>query len=295
MKANLLNLRRLTLAALLLATNIIFINLSSLFIPSGLPFCRLGLGPSIVMFASIATGPFYGALVGGLGDILAILLRGDAGNINPFITLVYALLGIFPYFFYRISIRYRKVLANPVVLMAFAFLLALAFCLVIYLGGIVPEDIPLWIKPTLVIVLSLLYIVGALLLIFLYKAHKNRFFLPVLSTVLASETLYMVIAKSIAFYFFYAYLGSSPIGYGYLLFSLLLVAPFDVVLATFLLPILLRLKGKMEGNEKKETEQDIEDLLEEEPEKKSFPWGWTIFFALTVLAMVACLIVIFAL
>ncbi|MCQ2793156.1 MAG: ECF transporter S component [Bacilli bacterium] len=95
---------KICLAGLVLALVIIFTRFLSIQNIPVLPFVRISLGPALIIFASIALGPIFGGIVGGASDILGILLIPNAlgYSINPWFTLIYTLLGILPWCFFKI-------------------------------------------------------------------------------------------------------------------------------------------------------------------------------------------------
>lgn len=85
---------RICLTALLLAIQIIATRFVGVYVT---PYVRLSIGVSVTIFSSLLLGPISGALIGGCGDILGIVLYNASGvAINPFITITYALMGATP-------------------------------------------------------------------------------------------------------------------------------------------------------------------------------------------------------
>ncbi|MDR0934862.1 MAG: ECF transporter S component [Erysipelotrichaceae bacterium] len=74
------------------------------------PFVRVSFGgPAIIIFASLFLGPFYGALVGALSDILGYFVFDMSGfPYTPWITLTYVLLGFLPYFIFLLVKKIRN-------------------------------------------------------------------------------------------------------------------------------------------------------------------------------------------
>ncbi len=74
-------------------------------------FLAINIGSSIrisfenlpVIFASVALGPLWGLLTGVIADLLGSVLRGY--DINPFITLIQAMMGFLPGFLIRFAFR----------------------------------------------------------------------------------------------------------------------------------------------------------------------------------------------
>ena len=90
---------KICFSGLLLALIIIFTRFLSLQNIPVLPFVRISFGPGLIIFASLFLGPIYGGAIGGLSDILGIVLVPSAlgYGINPWFTLVYTLLGVLPW------------------------------------------------------------------------------------------------------------------------------------------------------------------------------------------------------
>lgn len=305
MKKELFGLRRLTLAAFLLVFDIIFTNISSLFILQGLSFVRFGLGPATVILASVLCGPVFGAVVGAGGDILAILLRGGAGAINPFITIVYGLLGVLPYFLLRFTSRFRASTKKPYAIwIGFVLLLGVciyAICAPGFLDECIASEALVWLRPFLAVASVVLSAFALYILHKMERAFQKEILenggIPspyqVAFVCLFVEIVLMVFLKSFAFYFFYAYLsGGSPIPYQYIILSLLLLAPLDVLLNTYVVSLLIKSYRKMEPEKEEGKKEEGEEELPPSLRQK-FPWGWLTFFVVVGLAIIACLIVIF--
>lgn len=86
-----------------------------------IPFVRISPGgPAIIIFSSILLGPWYGLLVGAASDILGFVLF-DASSLGffPTITLIYAVLGLVPYFLFSIFKKIRDNKISLVFIIAF--------------------------------------------------------------------------------------------------------------------------------------------------------------------------------
>lgn len=92
--------KKVAIAGILLSLNIILNRLVGLAQVGPLfSWARIAPGTSIVLFASILLGPFYGAVVGVAGDALGWLILGQwTGTFNFFLSIYYAIVGIAPYF-----------------------------------------------------------------------------------------------------------------------------------------------------------------------------------------------------
>lgn len=109
------HVQKITLSGVFLALIIIFTRFLALQYIPFLPFIRISIGPALIIFSSILLGPLYGGVLGGLSDLLGILLVPNPQGfaINPFIILLYTLLGIVPYFLYHLikKVKSQKKLA----------------------------------------------------------------------------------------------------------------------------------------------------------------------------------------
>ena len=92
-------LYKISYSALFIALGIIlsrFISVPALF---GLPFLKVSLANSVIMFSSFYLGPFFGFLVGTLVDTLGAVLF-PTGPYNPLFTIAASLTGLMPYLCY---------------------------------------------------------------------------------------------------------------------------------------------------------------------------------------------------
>ena len=152
--------RKMVLAGLLLALTVVFTRFLSIQYIPGIPFTRISLGPCLIIFASLLLGPIYGGVVGGLSDILGILIVPNAQgfSINPLITLCYTLLGIAPYFVYKLILLIKSKKLEYIVLIC----VFVAFLVVI--TWIVYTDLELWVKLLITIGSSVISIAIACLI-----------------------------------------------------------------------------------------------------------------------------------
>lgn len=120
--------RDITVSALLLALTIICTRLLSIQDIPIIPFVRISIGPALIIFTSIFIGPVYGLVVGAASDILGIVMFPNALGypINPFFTAVYGLLGLLPYFIFKLAKTINKKSIN------FAIITAILGCLCIF-------------------------------------------------------------------------------------------------------------------------------------------------------------------
>lgn len=106
--------QKIALAGLLTALACILNKVLAINYISAVPFVRVSFGgPAVIIFSSLLLGPLFGALVGGLSDILGYLVLDMSGfPYTPWITLTYVLLGALPYLvFYLVKkIKNQKVM-----------------------------------------------------------------------------------------------------------------------------------------------------------------------------------------
>lgn len=87
---------KIILASLFIALVIVFskfIPISNIF---GLPFLRISLGPTLIIFASLLLGPIYGSMVGVLSDLVGFLFDSTGYSYNPLFSLTYLMYGLIP-------------------------------------------------------------------------------------------------------------------------------------------------------------------------------------------------------
>lgn len=77
---------------------------------AAVPFVRISFGgPAVIIFASILLGPLFGALVGGLSDVLGYLVFDmSAFPYAPWITLTYILLGFLAYYVFYVAKKIKN-------------------------------------------------------------------------------------------------------------------------------------------------------------------------------------------
>lgn len=326
------SVQKITFAAMFLVFNIIAINISAYISIPGFSFVRPSLSPAIVMFSSLFLGPFYGALIGAGGDALAILMRAQVGSFNPLITVLYGLLGVLPWALEKLTKNFRTGLKKPYAFYVAAALL-LSLLAVLFYGTTILDSsfggAAFWAKPT-ILSLSIVLTIGCFVaLYFLDRKYQKQILdyadLPSPNEVafisLFSEIALMVLLKGLAFYVYFRFLSNNsfPLEYGFVASTLTMMAPFDILLNTFVVTFLLLLSKKLMRaygvpspiqdtvNEVKEVRKmkknkEEEKLLEVDESKLSSEdraelhtkpsIGWIIFFAFLVAAMVACVIVI---
>ncbi|MBR4274955.1 MAG: ECF transporter S component [Bacilli bacterium] len=237
-------IRNITSAAILTALSIISTMVFKLIPMGDLVFLRFSLTPSLIMFASLALGPFYGAVVGVAADFIPAMVF-PTGAYNFFITIVYGILGVLPWVFEKITRKFRASLKPPfAVFIAMGVILAgLAAVLFLtdFIGGQVFKGE--YVLVTKFIILGIMVLVGVACCISVTLTNK-RFERNVLEYVdipspnetalisLLCEVLAMTVLKSLAFFLFYFLFGNgySP-SFEYFFMMLFLGLPANVTIS----------------------------------------------------------------
>lgn len=250
MRARLSPTFKICLSAMLLVLDIVATHVIRTPAIPAFPFLRLSLGPALIIFTSLFLGPFYGGVVGAMGDLLGILLfQGIEGQINPLITIVYALLGIVPGLLVKLTKKVRKPLSKPYALfVSMGGLLVLLTALFYwipssrdyFLSGF--GDTASWAMPLILGLTALFDVLGAIGLVFSNRYFQKRGIDETLPSPyeiayisLICEIVLMVLLKPLAFYAFYNWMASDPfpIDYSVLLATMLVFSSLDIVLNSF--------------------------------------------------------------
>lgn len=175
-------LQKMTLTALLLALYMVATRFLGIYVT---PFVRFSFGIPILIFSSILLGPISGAIIGGVGDILGILIINTSGvAINPFMTISYALMGATPGVCMMLFRKYRD--NEKISFIIFNGLLAIIWILILSFT-LVTKQIELFNKDnrviltlnvlakSLIISLSLLLLIGISIFTYFFNRHfKNK-------------------------------------------------------------------------------------------------------------------------
>ena len=209
--------RKITSAAVLLALAIISTMIFKLVPMGNLFFLRFSLTPGIVMFASLVLGPFYGAVIGMASDLFPGLLA-STGAYNPFLTLVYGLLGVLPWILEKFTKKFRSSL-KPLYLFYSAMAVIYAVVVIILFATDFFVDVfkqnhemARWIALGILFLVS----VGSCIAVTYFNKGYEKDLLEnsdlpspneIAIIVLISEFSLMCAMKSAAFYVFYLILG----------------------------------------------------------------------------------------
>ena len=237
--------RQITLSALILALTIICTRLLSLQNIPIIPFVRVSLGPALIIFTSIFLGPIAGLVVGAASDILGIVLFPNAlgYSINPLFTVVYGLLGLLPFFIFKLAKMVKKNSIN------FAIITAILGCLCVFvtifmslnssitLFGKTYEFLT-WHK-ALVIVLSWVLSAGTVVAIFFTNRHFEKKYeedtinvYPIAVASVLVELVVMLILNTIVKVMFF------EVDFLFVFFAQAVVFFIDIPLNTFVVSLL---------------------------------------------------------
>lgn len=245
--------QKLPLAGIMLALVIIFTRVLAIQNIPIIPFVRVSFGPALIVFSSLFLGPVYGSLIGGLSDLLGIVLFPNAlFPINPFFILIYTLLGVLPWFLLKLARLFRKpkaVFWTTVAMFALVFLFVSVASFFIkefeILGG--TYAFLWWEKLAIILSVLALSVTSLTALYFVNRHFAPRYkVLPELPSpyelafvALVSEAVVMLFLNSLAkFYFF-------EVDFLLIFFAQAVVFFLDVPLNTLVLAGLFLIAGKV--------------------------------------------------
>lgn len=242
------NVEKITFSAMLVAIAVALGTISKFISIPHLGFITFSFTPTIVVFASLCLGPFYGAIVGALADLLPAFLY-PTGAYNFILTIVFTLLGIIPWCMERLT----RLIRNKVPFLPFVIgLLLIAICLEIYFFyGTELLDKRLsyfgeYIKIILLclsLIVSFTSIAGLILSQKYYAKRKEELEgLPLPSEIAFisafNEICLLVFFKGLAYYLYFIVISSTSYRVDYLVIvaMLFITAPLDVLLMNVLVP-----------------------------------------------------------
>ena len=197
--------QKITLSGLLLALTIILTRVTPLQNFPLIPWVRISLGPSLIIFSSILLGPIYGAIVGAGSDILGIVLFPNSlgYGINPLFTLVYGLLGVLPWLLYflvkKLQVRFLEIgLVGGASILVF---LALVYFIFFSPTIAANYSFELWHKILIISIAFVLLTMTIILLFVIERYYKKKYGelsspFKVAFVVLVSEVLLMLLLNS---------------------------------------------------------------------------------------------------
>lgn len=243
---------KICLTGLLLALTIICTRLLSIQNIPIIPFVRISFGPALIIFSSLLLGPLCGAIVGAGSDILGIVLFPNSlgYGINPFFTIVYGLLGIFPWVIYYFvkNIKNKKITAISM----FSFMFALWVFILVFLMShdqisVIGKEyiFEVWHKWLIIGLSFALSIATGLAIYFTNKMMERKFNDDDIKTYsiaiccLICEVILMLILNSIVKTFVY------EVDFLFVFFAQAVVFFIDVPLNTFVATYLLLLTKRL--------------------------------------------------
>lgn len=239
------NVVKICLSGLLLALVIIFTRFLSFQNIPIIPFVRISLGPALIIFASIVLGPIYGGIVGGLSDILGILLVPNAlgYSINPYFTLVYTLLGVIPWCLFKLFSLIKK--ENILFWIFNSFLLGLWIFITVFIllnPSVANVNFELYQRILIIVISFVLLSLTGFLVYFINKRFKNRGDVSVMNVAfvsLISEIFIMLILNTIVKSIFF------EIDFFVIFFFQAIVFFIDVPLNTFVVSYLIKILNQV--------------------------------------------------
>ncbi len=176
-------LHKITYSALFIALGILlsrFLSLPALF---GLPFLKVSLSVSVVIFSSLFLGPLWGALIGFLIDFFGAILVPQGGSYDFLYSIPAFLEGLLPYFIYKLFYKLKVDKKYPIVLS----ILILIFLSIVVIFTLTHDTFSYTstskkyeFTPTLkILICSLFSVLGIIYVLFMYlifkKYKKNNF------------------------------------------------------------------------------------------------------------------------
>lgn len=245
--------RQITLSALILSLTIICTRLLSLQNIPIIPFVRISIGPALIIFTSIFLGPIPGLVVGAASDILGIVLFPNAlgYSINPLFTVVYGLLGLLPFFIFKLAKMIKKNSVNfAIISIILGSLCVFATIFIILNSSIVlfgkTYEFLTWHK-VLVITLSWVLSIGTVIAVFFTNKHFEKKYgedtvqtYPIAVSLVITELIVMLILNTIVKAVFF------EVDFLFVFFAQAVVFFIDIPLNTFVVSLLGVLYKKVE-------------------------------------------------
>lgn len=248
-------IEKVSYSALLTAIAVVLGSVSKfIVIPHFGSFLSFSFTPSIVLFASLALGPVYGAIVGALADFLPAMLV-PTGAYNFLLTITYALLGFLPWFLERLTRRFRSAFSKPWIVLCFLLLEYAAVIYFFYGTSLLDQRFDAsWLK-ALVLAINGALDVGLLVVLSVWNHHLQKqgkadtnipslYEMAFLALILDFALLVLMKAMDYDLYFI---LFASNKRYSYWLFvaMLLMTSPIQVAMMAILCPWWLTLLTRL--------------------------------------------------
>ena len=249
---NLDQISKIALAGLFIAIAVILQKVLAINYIPVIPFVRISPGgPAIIIFASILLGPWYGLLVGAASDIIGFALFDASGfGFFPTITLIYALLGLLPYFVFSL---FKKVRSNKLSLsfiIAFMAISLTIISIVLFANDTLTlfnniYDITLLMRILIPSIMLLLF-VCLLVFIILYnrRVRTNNEDLPLYP---AQTSFALIIVELVVMVIFGSLMKAIAFGFEtfwVILFSQLVIMFVNIPLNTIVITILVKVMSK---------------------------------------------------
>lgn len=244
-------IEKMTFAAMLLAISVALGTISKFISIPHFAFINISLTPTIVVFSSLCLGPFYGAVVGALADLLPAIFY-PTGAYNFILTIVFILLGILPWCLEKLTRIFRsKVNFLPIVICLLAVILGLEIYF-FYGTTLLDERFSYYgeyVKIIVLVLSSIMSIASVIGLIFTdkYYAKRKKDFegIPTPAEIsfisFVVEILLLVLLKGLAYFLYFIVISSTSYRVDYLVIvaMLLMAAPLDILLMDVAIPWML--------------------------------------------------------
>ncbi|HBN00322.1 MAG TPA: hypothetical protein DD384_03710 [Firmicutes bacterium] len=245
------SIEKITLAATLLAIAIVLGTITKTIRIPHLSFLSFSFTPAIVIFSSLCLGPLYGALVGGLSDLIPAFLY-PTGAYNFLLTIVFVLLGIFPWFLEKLTKRIRSFFPFGYLTCGLLAILFALECYFFYGTDLLNKRLSYFGEYAKVILLCLsaltdiICVVGLLLSERYYKRKKEGLSsLPGAGEVsfisFFLELILLVFLKGLAYYLYFIVISSTSyrVDYWLIVSMLVISAPLDLLFISLSVPWML--------------------------------------------------------
>ncbi|HBE99039.1 MAG TPA: hypothetical protein DDW18_03285 [Firmicutes bacterium] len=245
------SIEKITLAATLLAIAIVLGTITKTIRIPHLSFLSFSFTPAIVIFSSLCLGPLYGALVGGLSDLIPAFLY-PTGAYNFLLTIVFVLLGIFPWLLEKLTKRIRSFFPFGYLTCGLLAILFALECYFFYGTDLLNKRLSYFGEYAKVILLCLsaltdiICVVGLLLSERYYKRKKEGLSsLPGAGEVsfisFFLELILLVFLKGLAYYLYFIVISSTSyrVDYWLIVSMLVISAPLDLLFISLSVPWML--------------------------------------------------------
>lgn len=242
---------KVTLAAMLLAVSVILGSITKMISIPHLSFISISFAPAIVVFASLVLGPVYGAVVGGLSDLIPALIM-PTGAYNFLLTIVFVLLGIFPWLLEKLTKKIRNFFPFTYVVIFLLLCVLGAETYFFYGTNILDQRLSYYSPYVKIIILCLsvlmdgITIAGLILSDRYCKKKKEQFQNLPKPGEIAFISFFLVIGllvflKGLAYYLYFIVISSTGyrVSYEVIVSMLVIAAPLDILLIDVIVPSLL--------------------------------------------------------